>query len=640
MHTDVFTAQTSELVPFLKRTLPFSDLSEAELSALSRECTIDFHPGGTKILTQGQTDIESVRIIRRGAVRLFIEQDGGEEKLVDHRGEGGAVGALGVIRDAKSSLSATTTEDTFFFNIPKQVFRRLVEEHPSITQFFLKSFSERYITKAFLELRRQHADLCAKSPLHLFSTRVGDIVKGAPVKVESGKSIRDAARLMMREDIGSLLVTAPSGEAAGILTDTDLRRAIAENEPTDSPVEFVMSSPLITMSHRASSFDALLKMMAGQIHHLAIQEEGTVIGMVTSHDIMLLQGRSPVSLFREIMAAKSLEELHPLSRKVPFTVGGLVEEGAKARNITRMITVLNDLILEKMLNLLQDEMGPPPVPFCWILMGSEGRREQTFHTDQDNALIYRNPADEAEAHKADEYFAAFTSEAIGHLVKCGYPLCNGEMMASNPKWRMPFTRFRDYFEQMIIKPEPQEVLNATIFFDFRPGYGALDLGDTLRAHVTAHAAREDLFLRHLAQDCLTARAPLSFFRNFIVEKDGRHKDRLDLKTSGLVPFVDFARLFALRHGITETNTIDRFMLLREQGHIAADLATEAVEAYEFIMQLRIVHQMQCIDQGLEPDNHVNPAELSDLEKKTLKEAFGVVRGLQSFIRDAFRLNVA
>jgi len=361
--------------------------------------------------------------------------------------------------------------------------------------------------------------------------------------------------------------------------------------------------------------------------------------MVTSHDIMLIQGRSPVSLFREIVAARSSEGLYPPSQNVPFTVGGLIEEGAKAGNITRMITVLNDLILEKLLNMLQDEMGPPPVPFCWILMGSEGRKEQTFHTDQDNALVYRDPVGEDEARAAREYFKDFTAAAIEHLVACGYPLCAGGMMASNPKWRQPFTICRDYFERMILRPEPMEVLHATIFFDFRPGYGQLSLGQALRDHVTAHAAREEVFLRYLAKDCLTARPPLSFFRGFIVEKNGEHKDRLDLKKSGLVPFVDFARLFALKHGITETNTLDRLALLKERGHVAPDLVVEAVEAYEFLMQLRLVHQMSQINNGLAPDNHVKPGDLSDLEKQTLKEAFGVVSGLQGFIKDVFRLNV-
>ena len=636
---DVYTAQASELVPFLKKTLPFSDLPGEVLSRLARTCTIDFHPKGTTLLVQGETSITHVLIIRSGAVKLFMPRDQGDEKPIDYRGEGQAVGALGAIRDAPASLGAVTMEDTFCFKIPAAEFRQLIKAHPAVAQYYLHSFSEDYISKAFSELRRQHADLCASSPLYLFSSRVDSVVKRSPVMIASGRSIRDAARIMVAEGIGSLLVTDPRGKVAGIVTDKDMRRAVADGEAHDAPVEYVMSSPLATVSHREACFDALLDMMRRQIHHLGVTRDGEVTGMVTSHDIMLLSGRSPVSLFREIMAVRDISGLYPLSQKVPMTVGGLIEEGAKAGNITRMITVLNDLILEKLLNMLQDELGPPPLPFCWILMGSEGRKEQTFHTDQDNALVYRDPTSEEEAAQAQDYFTRFTEAAINHLVHCGYPLCSGGMMASNPKWRQPFTVCRDYFERMILRPEPMEVLHSTIFFDFRPGYGAASLGDALRNHVTLHASREDVFLRHLARDCLTARVPLSFFRGFIVQKNGEHKDTLDIKTQGLVPFVDFARLFALKHSIRETNTLDRLALLKERRHVAPDLVVEAVEAYEFLMQLRLVHQMAQINQGKEPDNHLNPASLSDLEKQTLKEAFGVISGLHAFTKDVFRLNV-
>jgi CBS domain-containing protein len=213
------------------------------------------------------------------------------------------------------------------------------------------------------------------------------------------------------------------------------------------------------------------------------------------------------------------------------------------------------------------------------------------------------------------------------------------MMASNPRWRMPLARMRDFFETMVLLPEPEEVLRATIFFDFRPGYGQAEQGEALRRHVALHAARQDVFLRHLARNCLATRPPLSFFRNIIVEKDGEHKNTLDLKERGLTPFVDFARLFALRHGVAETNTLDRLRLLSEGGHLSRDLLADAAGAYEFLMQLRLVHQMARIDAGGAPDNHLNPATLSDLEKQTLKETFGVVRSLQTFVKEAFSLNV-
>jgi len=627
-------------MPFIRGTLPFSELPEEALAGLARHCAIDFVPKGTRVFVQGETIVDSIYLIQRGGVRLYLSQSQGDDKLVDYRGEGGSFGALAIIRGSTANLNVDTIEDSFFFRIPKDAFLSLVESHPSISQYYLKAFSESYVSKAFAELRQQHHELtCADSGLYLFSTRMGDLIKGEPMTIEAGRSIREAARIMADRGIGSLLVSAPDGDTAGIVTDKDLRRAMAEGEPYDAPVEFIMSSPVATVGHHETCFDGLLRMMAGQIHHLAVVRNDKVVGMVTSHDIMVVQGRSPLSIFRDIKGQRSIEGLYDLARKVPWVTNTLMEEGAKAGNISRMIAVLNDLILEKLLTMLQDEMGPPPAPWCWILMGSEGRREQTFRTDQDNALIYLDPEDGAHAAACEAYFKPFTQAAIEHLVKCGYPLCPGEMMASNPKWRLPYAVFRDYFERMILNPEPEQVLNATIFFDFRPGFGAKELGDTLRSHVTRHACRQDVFLRYLARDCLATKPPLSFFRNFIVEKNGEHKNTFNIKHQGLTPFVDFARAMALKHGIRETNTLDRLRLLGDGEHVSADLVSEAAEAYEFLMQVRLVHQMRQINEDREPDNRVNPAHLTDLEKQTLKEAFAVIGGLQNHLKDVFSLNV-
>jgi CBS domain-containing protein len=298
------------------------------------------------------------------------------------------------------------------------------------------------------------------------------------------------------------------------------------------------------------------------------------------------------------------------------------------------------MLLERLLELLLKEMGPSPLEFCWILMGSEGRREQTFATDQDNGLIYRTSGEEIINRAGEYYLKAFTEQAIDHLVKCGFPPCPGGIMASNPKWRMPQDLWRERFDSWIRVPEPQEVLHATIFFDFRPAYGKLDLAEDLRNFVARQAGREDVFLRYLAQDCLETRPPLSFFRNIIVERDGEHKNTLDIKRRGLVPFMDFARVLALKHGIKETNTLDRLELLAKGGHIPQALATDAGEAFEFLLHVRLLHQLELIESGKAPDNRIDPSELSDLEKRTLKDAFGIIGRLQSFLREMFRLNIA
>jgi CBS domain-containing protein len=637
MKTDVTTVDPGQIVPFLKKTLPFSELDDGTLNNLASSFAIDFFPKGTFVFKRGETMVEHMMLIQSGGMKLYLTREDGETRLVDFRGEGGVVGALGCIRDTYASLNVETVEDTFVFKLPKAEFQKLISEHPAVSRFFLKTLTEDYVSKAFSELRQQHLSMCPDTSLYMYSMRVGDIIKRPPVKMASGATIREAAQLMHDEGIGSLLITDPYERPEGIITDKDLRRATAEGEPHDSPVEYIMSSPVATVTHSEVCFEALLKMMSGQIHHLAVTRDDKVAGMVTSHDIMVLQGRSPIALFRDIQRQRTYDGLYEQSQRVPLIVGTLMEEGAKAANVTRMITVLNDMVLEKMLSLLQEDLGPPPTPFCWVIMGSEGRKEQTIKTDQDNALVYRDPRNEKEARDCEEYFKEFGEKAVEHLQKCGYSSDPFGLMASNPKWRMPFKNFRDYLERLILMPEPEEILHATIFFDFRGGYGNKSMAQSLWDHVSLHAKRQDVFIRHLAQDCLTKRAPISFFRNFIVEKNGEHKNTLDLKEKSMVQFVDFARALSLRHGIQETNTLDRLRLLARGGYVSEDLVAEAAWAYEFLMQLRLVHQLSLINQGKEPNNFIDPASLTDLEKQTLKECFSVIGRLHNYLKDEFRL---
>jgi CBS domain-containing protein len=280
-----------------------------------------------------------------------------------------------------------------------------------------------------------------------------------------------------------------------------------------------------------------------------------------------------------------------------------------------------------MLTLLEKELGRPPVPYCWLLLGSEGRREQTFKTDQDNAIIYVDPVDETGRQAAETYFKAFAAKAIDHLVNCGYPLCPGEIMATNPLWCQPLSVWKKYFDHWVAEPDPRELMNATIFFDFRAGFGETMLADELRTHLNQRIAGKELFLFHLARQCMDSRVPLSFFNNFIVEKDGEHKNRLDIKRQGLTPFVNFARVLALKFGIKETNTLARLKALMEAERIQGELWSVASEAYELQMQQRLVHQLRQIEAGILPDNYIDPADLSELERRMLKNAFTVIERL-------------
>ena len=628
-----------QVTEFLLKTLPFNTLAPSSLQDLAKQCLIDFFPKDTLIFEQDVTKVRHFYLIQQGGVRIYFKNEAGDTTLKDFRGEGEYFGAVPLIQETeRANLNVETVEDTFCYLFPKEAFLHLVQTNPAVTNYYLRNMTQKLVNYAYAELRQRKATPRTESALRLVSVTVGDILKGPAQMIAASASAQQAAIAMHAARIGSLLVHDDNNQVIGIITDKDLRnKLVAKGLDYATPVRAIMSSPVQTIPAHHVCFDALLKMMTDHIHHLAVVDQDTIAGVITTHDIMVLQGTAPLALFKEIVSRQTIADLYELAPKVPGIIRNLVEEGAKADNIARMITLLNDQLVEKLLTILISELGSPPVPFCWMYMGSEGRKEQTFITDQDNAIIYRDPATESEAAAAAKYFATLGKTAIEHLAACGFPPCPGDIMASNPRWRQPARSWQSCFDSWTDSPDPQEIRNATIFFDFRGGFGNQELVETLRDHLSRSARQKNIFLFHLAKDCLESRPPISFFRNFIVEKDGEHKNQLDFKKRGLVPFVDFARVLALKHGIKATNTIDRLRLLAEAHHIPDELHKETTAAYEFLMHLRLIHQLQMLENGETPDNFINPGTLTDLEKQTLKEAFTVIGKMQSFLRQEFHL---
>ncbi|WP_028578626.1 DUF294 nucleotidyltransferase-like domain-containing protein [Desulfomicrobium escambiense] len=636
MNAGIQPAGYDSIITFLEGTLPFSELDRPSLVRIARHCLVDFFPAGTRLLRRGVSEVDGLYLIQKGAIRLFHEDEG---VLVDIRTDGASLGALSLFNGEKAALDAETVEDTFLIKIPREKFFEAVHLNPSIPRFYLKSFADTFLSKAFEEMRCKPAAQHEDHSLHLFSNPVGGLVSREPVSVPFGLSIQAAAREMIRHNTGSLLFREPSDEICGIVTDTDLRKAMALGLDLQAPAETIMSTPVESIDASAVCFDALMTMMSRNIHHLVVKSHDKVQGVISSHDIMLLQGRSPMSVFREIASRTTIAGLYPLHDSITPVIRTLVQQGAKAGNITRMIAILNDQIITRLIELMLRELGPPPVKFCLLLMGSEGRREQTFATDQDNALIIENCGVDFLERAAETYFSAFTERMVGHLINCGFPRCPGDMMASNPVWRGTLDAWKGRVDTWVAAPEPQRVLASSVFFDFRGVCGHKDLAENLRQHVTSACAGKDLFLRYLAADCLNARPPLTFFKNFMVEKDGEHRNTLDIKARGLLPFMDFARVMSLYHGIRETGTLTRLDLLHQAGHLSRDLYHEAREAFEFLLHARLMHQLEQMEAGTKPDNRIDPGTLSSLEKRTLREAFGVISALHGVLRETFRLNM-
>jgi CBS domain-containing protein len=360
-------------------------------------------------------------------------------------------------------------------------------------------------------------------------------------------------------------------------------------------------------------------------------DDGSLKGIMTNHDLMLLQGTSPLSFANDIENQQSIEGLVSASAKVNSIIGLLLKEGAKASSITKVITEINDRLVRKALEFAEKEYGRPPVPYCWIIFGSEGRREQTFKTDQDNAIIYADPTTREEEEEVARYFPGFASYVRDNLIKVGFPLCPADYMASNPLWCQPLRVWRKYFSSWISEPTAEAVLKSLIFFDARPVYGKYGLFDALRNSFGTIWEREGVFLCHMANAIVKNTPPIGFFKSFVVEKSGEHKDQFNLKVKGLTPLIDAVRLFALEKNVRDTSTLGRIAALKDRHAVVREYASELEHSFEFIMLLRIQHQFEQISEGMRPDNFVNPNRLSNLEKKTIREAFHLVSEMQNLI---------
>lgn len=598
--------------------------------------SMEFYPKGTTILHQDGPPSEYLRIIKKGGVKVFIKPDKGEEVLIDYRSEGDAFGLLSLVGGDKSRANVVAVEDTICYLISRDSMLRLVEANPSFTEFFLKSFLNKFIDKTYKEMHNKSL-LYGGGDKLLFTTPVGEIAAKKVMTASQEITIQKAAELMSVNRNSSVVLIDEDEIPTGIVTDRDLRdKVVAKGRPVTDRVKNIMSVSLIKAEARDYCFEALLKMIRYNIHHLLVVDEGRLKGIVTNHDLMMLQGTSPISLAREIESQQSIEGLVPASGKTNEIISLLLKEGAKASNITRIITEINDRLLKKILEIAEKEFGKPPLPYCWIIFGSEGRKEQTFRTDQDNAIIYGDPATEKEDAEARTYFTVFSTFVRDSLLKCGFPRCPANYMASNPEWCQPLRAWKKYFSTWVYTPTPDAVLKSLIFFDFRPLYGDFGLADSLRDSLETFLDGQMIFLGYMANMIIKNTPPVGFFKSLLVEKSGEHKDELNLKVKGLAPIVDMARLFSLEKGIRETSTIDRLSALREKHTIVREYAEELEHAFEFIMLLRIQNQFEQIEAGREPDNFINPKKMSNLERRTIKESFNLITRMQDIIIERYK----
>jgi CBS domain-containing protein len=442
------------------------------------------------------------------------------------------------------------------------------------------------------------------------------LLKRAPVFVEPGATVAQAARTMHAALMDSVLV---ADDPPGILTDRDLRgRVLAAGLGPQTPVRQVMTRPLKTLDSDAPVIAALHLMLEEGIHHLALVEEGKIVGLISSSDLLQHRASSPLYLQRTLETLEAPARMAHYSREVARMVEALFRGGLSAVQIGRIVSSLNDALVKRLVGLAERDLGPAPTAFAWIVFGSEGRLEQALLTDQDNALIYGE-----ESETARVYFAALAERVVHGLMQTGFPPCAGGFMATH--WCKSLEEWRGLFARWVRTPEPQALLDASIFFDFRPVAGALSLVPL--DEILAGARTEKAFIARLA-DASLAHPPLGFF-NRIRSDDGK----VDLKKGGLAPIVGLARAAALGGGSLERSTLERLATAGKSGTILSQNdASELAEIFQFLLHLRLRQQLASLQANRPLDHNVHLNALSTLERRHLKEGFVMIRRIQESIR--------
>jgi CBS domain-containing protein len=615
--------ELSEVRDFLARHEPFDALPVSVLDRLPAHMTLRYVRRGGLLLERGR-DNHHLHVLRSGAA----EVRDGQGTLVDRGGEGACFGSITLTRGNPSTFDVTAIEDCLVLLLPAEHFHRLCAEHPHVDAFFDAQRRSRMSgAVATLQL--------SATGSAILKTRVRDLVGREPVAVRTTATVREAAVVMRDERVSSLLVL--DGDAlVGIVTDRDLRtRVLAAGVDPGVPVTHVMTPEPVTGSSEDLAFEVLLEMTERHIHHLPILDGAArPVGVVTSTDLLRLERANPVYLAGDIARQVDVAGVVAASRRLPRVVQALVEQDASADDIGRVVTAVGDAVERRLLALAEADLGPPPVPYCWVALGSRARLEQALAADQDNAIL----VDDTMRPEHAGWFESLATRVTDDLVACGYPRCRGDVMATNPRWRKPLALWRSEFSTWLGEPVPDAVLRASIFFDMRPVHGDITLHERLQRHVLTASPSSPLFLAHLAKQATANEPPLGFFRGLVLEKAGEHRDALDIKRGGIGAVVELARVHALSTGSPAVNTRARIEAARAAGLLGDDRADDLRDAFEFISYVRLRHQAAQVRRGEAPDSFVLPRDLSSFDKRHLREAFAIVRAAQSALANRYPMS--
>jgi CBS domain-containing protein len=622
------SAELLEIQGFIAQYAPFDQLPEQVLIDVAKSVEISYYRTDSMIVNFND-NVKELYMIRSGVVELYRRKG----ELYNRLDQGQLFGQMGLLTNNKVRFPAKAVKDTLVYCIPESVFNDLCENYDDFADFVEAEDTTRL--KQAVKGKTDDANA-------LTTSKVKTLVTREPVVLSCNSSIQAVAKIMAEENISAVLINDPDiddqqdSSVVGIITEHDLcAKVIAAGVSVDNPISQVMSTDLISLDHNAYIFEAMLLMLRNNIDHLPILKNKKPIGLIEVADIIRYESQNSLLFVSSIFQQKSSEDLVLLSAELKNCFVRMVNEDANSHMVGRAMSEIGRNFKQRLLELAEEKFGPPPVPYCFLALGSMARDEQLMVTDQDNAIILDNSYNVA-LHGA--YFKKLADFVCDGLAACGYSYCTGDIMASNPEYRKTREQWEECFGDWIENPNPQALLNCSIFFDLTGVYGRIKWAEQLNAFILSKAKKNNRFLACLAHNALNRKPPLGFFKDFVMEKDGRHNNSINLKRRGTAPLADLIRVHALAIGSQSQNSFERLEDIIDSGILPTSKGEDLQHAMELISLVRLRHQSTDIESGIEPDNNIEPESMSDFERRNLKDAFLVLSNAQNFLKYRYNSN--
>ncbi|KIX22864.1 nucleotidyltransferase [Flavobacterium sp. 316] len=624
---------------FLKRYHPFTSIKHSDLFEIAKNIHVLYLEKNDYLFKVNDQTHDTFYVVASGAIGLTITSDS-DDILVDKCDEGDILGLRPFFAKDNYLMNAKAREESIVYSIPIAVFKPIAMQNTNVLNFLLQSFASN--TRNPLD-KNHKGKLLSENVIYSEGTNEIQYYQPIhytknPIITTSTDIVKHVAQMMSSRKIGSILVHE-NRLPIGIITDKDLRSKIATGLFTiDTPINKIMSSPVITVAENISIVEAQMMMLKYNIGHLCVTKDGTTLseitGIISEHDIVVAQANNPGVLLKQTKRAQNTRDLKIVREKVSNLIQHSIDKNIPIKHICSIVGEINIAITKRAIEQAIEKIGtPPPSSFSWINIGSQGRKEQLLLSDQDNAIIFEDVSDER-YDEVKKYFLVLGKIVTNKLNKIGYEYCKDDMMANNPLWCKSLTDWKNQFKSWILNPREKKAVISTVFFDYDFVYGDENLIHDITDTIFENIIDNQLFLAYLGADALKNPPPLGFFRQFLVESDGEHKDTFDIKSRALLQLIDAARIMILSHGIRNiNNTASRFAKLAEIEPANASIYEACEEAFLELIKFRTEEGLLYNSDG----NYLNLKDLSKLDKVKLKNSFQPITHVQELIKNKFKL---